>query len=142
MEIRALGMWPAAMKKLDRDLHDGLVLDDLRDLDFHTRSQRNFQASTIPEACLLTTPEVENLTLGDPCVTRIGGCDSFDATTFTQQVFAESGEMPLTPLGEPKILTALKRIFFVSEIYIVFSFQNRIHSAKQCSLFSIWINYL
>ena len=104
MEIRALGMWPAAMKKLDRDLHDGLVLDDLRDLDFHTRSQRNFQASTIPEACLLTTPEVENLTLGDPCVTRIGGCDSFDATTFTQQVFADSGEMPLTPLGEPKIL--------------------------------------
>ena len=113
MEIRALGMWPAAMKKLDRDLHDGLVLDDLRDLDFHTRSQRNFQASTIPEACLLTTPEVENLTLGDPCVTRIGGCDSFDATTFTQQVFAESGEMPLTPLGEPKILTALKRNFFL-----------------------------
>ena len=112
MEIRALGMWPAAMKKLDRDLHDGLVLDDVRDLEFHTRSQGNFQASTIPEACLLTTPEVENLTLGDPCVTRIGGCDSFDATTFTQQVFAESGGMPLTPLGEPKILTALKRNFF------------------------------
>ena len=61
---------------------------------------------------LLTTPEVENLTLGDPCVTRIGGCDSFDATTFTQQVFAESVEMPLTPLGEPKILTALKMNFF------------------------------
>ena len=101
------------MKKLDRDLHDGLVLDDLRDLGFQTRSQRNFQASTIPEAFLLTTPEVENLTLGDPCVTRIGGCDSFDATTFTQQVFAESGEMPLTPLGEPKILTALKRNFFL-----------------------------
>ena len=78
---------------------------------FIREAKKNLQASTTPEACLLTTPEVENLTLGDPCVTRIGGCDSFDATTFTQQVFAESGEMPLTPLGEPKILTALKRSF-------------------------------
>ena len=77
------------------------------------REAKEIQASTIPEACLLTTPEVENLTLGDPCVTRIRGFDSFDATTFTQRVFAESGEMPLTPLGEPKILTALKRIFFL-----------------------------
>ena len=80
-------------------------------LSFLREAKRNFLASTTPEACLLTTPEVENLTLGDPCVTRIGGVDSFDATNFTQQVFAESGEMLLTPLGEPKILTAFKRHF-------------------------------
>ena len=55
VEIGSSLMWPAGMKKLDRDLHDGLVLDDVRDLEFHTRSQGNFQASTIPEACLLTS---------------------------------------------------------------------------------------
>ena len=80
---------------------------------FIREAKRNFQASTTPEAFLLTTPEVENLTLGHPCVTCIGGFDSFDATAFIEQVFAESGEMPLTPLGEPKILTALKRNFFL-----------------------------
>ena len=29
LEIGASGMWLAGMKKLDRSLHDGLVLDDL-----------------------------------------------------------------------------------------------------------------
>ena len=34
LEIGASGLWPPGMKQLDRSTHDGLVLDDLRDLEF------------------------------------------------------------------------------------------------------------
>ena len=42
-EIGSSGMWPAALKKLDRSMHDGLVLDDLRDLEFLAQNQEKLQ---------------------------------------------------------------------------------------------------
>ena len=56
MEIRALGMWPAAMKKLDQDLHDGLVLDDLRDLEFLTRIQKKLPGKYDPRGMFADNP--------------------------------------------------------------------------------------
>ena len=46
VKVSALGMWPAAMKKLGRDLHHGLVLDELRRLEFRARSQEK-----LPDTC-------------------------------------------------------------------------------------------
>ena len=43
VEIGAPCMWPASMKKLDRSVHDGLVLDDVRDLRFLEENQEKLQ---------------------------------------------------------------------------------------------------
>ena len=43
VEIGAQGMWPARMKTLHRSVHDGLVLDDLRDLRFLEDDQEKLQ---------------------------------------------------------------------------------------------------
>ena len=48
VDIGVLGMWPATVKKLDQDLHDGLVLDDLRGLEFFARSQQNLPGKYSP----------------------------------------------------------------------------------------------
>ena len=56
VEIGSSGMWPAAMKKLDRDLHDGVVLDDLRDLDFIARNQETLQGKYNRLVELFNTP--------------------------------------------------------------------------------------
>ena len=56
VEIGASGMWPASMKKLDRNLHDGLVLDDLRDVDFLVRNQEKLQGKYNRPVELFTTP--------------------------------------------------------------------------------------
>ena len=44
------------MKKLDRNLHDGLVLDDVRDLDFLARNQEKLQGKYNRLVELFNTP--------------------------------------------------------------------------------------
>ena len=56
VEIGASGMWPAGMKKLDREVHDGVVLDDLRDLDFLARNQEKLQGKYNRPVELFNTP--------------------------------------------------------------------------------------
>ena len=56
VEIGASGMWPASMKKLDRSVHDGLVLDDLRDVEFLVRNQEKLQGKYNRPVELFTTP--------------------------------------------------------------------------------------
>ena len=56
LEVGASGMWPAGMKKLDRNLHDGLVLDDVRDLDFLARNQEKLQGKYNRLVELFNTP--------------------------------------------------------------------------------------
>ena len=49
-------MWPAQMKKLDRSVHDGLVLDDLRDLRFLQENQEKLQGKYNRPVELFNTP--------------------------------------------------------------------------------------
>ena len=49
-------MWPAGMKKLDREVHDGVVLDDLRDFDFLARNQEKLQGKYNRPVELFNTP--------------------------------------------------------------------------------------
>ena len=56
VEIGAKNMWPAGMKKLDRSLHDGLVLDDLRDLRFLEDNQEKLQGKYNRPVELFNTP--------------------------------------------------------------------------------------
>ena len=56
VEVGASGLWPASMKKLDRDVHDGLVLDDVRDLKFLVDNQEKLQGKYNRPVELFTTP--------------------------------------------------------------------------------------
>ena len=56
VEIGAQCMWPARMKKLDRSVHDGLVLDDLRDLCFLEENQEKLQGKYNRPVELFNTP--------------------------------------------------------------------------------------
>ena len=56
LEVGASSMWPAGMKKLDRDVHDGLVLDDVRDLDFLAQNQEKLQGKYNRPVELFNTP--------------------------------------------------------------------------------------
>ena len=56
VEIGAQCMWPARMKKLDRSVHDGLVLDDLRDLRFLEENQEKLQGKYNRPVELFNTP--------------------------------------------------------------------------------------
>lgn len=56
VEIGAKCMWPAQMKKLDRSVHDGLVLDDLRDLRFLEENQEKLQGKYNRPVELFNTP--------------------------------------------------------------------------------------
>ena len=60
LEIGALGLWPPGMKQLDRAVHDGLVLDDLRDLQFLHDNQENCKGSTTG-LWFCSTPRVASL---------------------------------------------------------------------------------
>ena len=44
------------MKKLDRSIHDGLVIDDLRDVEFLVRNQEKLQGKYNRPVELFTTP--------------------------------------------------------------------------------------
>ena len=56
LEIGALGLWPPGMKQLDRNVHDGLVLDDLRDLEFIGANQEKLQGKYNRPVTLFNTP--------------------------------------------------------------------------------------
>ena len=56
VEIGVKNMWPARMKKLDREVHDGLVLDDLRDLAFLEANQEKLQGKYNRPVELFNTP--------------------------------------------------------------------------------------
>ena len=56
LEIGALGLWPPGMKQLDRRVHDGLVLDDLRDLEFIHANQEKLQGKYNRPVTLFNTP--------------------------------------------------------------------------------------
>ena len=56
LEIGSLGLWPPGMKQLDREVHDGLVLDDLRDLDFLHANQEKLQGKYNRPVTLFNTP--------------------------------------------------------------------------------------
>ena len=56
LEIGALGLWPPGMKQLDRNVHDGLVLDDLRDLHFLHTNQEKLQGKYNRVVTLFNTP--------------------------------------------------------------------------------------
>ena len=56
VEIGSANMWPARMKKLDRSVHDGLVLDDLRDLRFLEDNQEKLQGKYNRPVELFNTP--------------------------------------------------------------------------------------
>ena len=56
VEIGAQCLWPARMKKLDRSVHDGLVLDDLRDLRFLEENQEKLQGKYNRPVELFNTP--------------------------------------------------------------------------------------
>ena len=56
VEIGAQCMWPARMKKLDRSVHDGIVLDDLRDLRFLEDQQEKLQGKYNRPVELFNTP--------------------------------------------------------------------------------------
>ena len=56
LEIGAQGLWPPGMKQLDRSVHDGLVLDDLRDLWFLHENQEKFQGKYNRPITLFNTP--------------------------------------------------------------------------------------
>ena len=56
VEIGAPCMWPASMKKLDRSAHDGLVLDDVRDLRFLEENQEKLQGKYNRPVELFNTP--------------------------------------------------------------------------------------
>ena len=63
LEIGAAGLWPAGIKKPDRSRHDGLVLDDLRDLQLICRNQEKLQGKYNRPVELFNTPG------GEPAVT-------------------------------------------------------------------------
>ena len=56
LELGALGLWPPGMRQLDRDVHDGLVLDDLRDLEFIHANQEKLQGKYNRPVTLFNTP--------------------------------------------------------------------------------------
>ena len=56
LEIGVQGLWPARMKELDRGVHDGLVLDDLRDLNFLHENQEKLQGKYNRPITLFNTP--------------------------------------------------------------------------------------
>ena len=56
LEIGALGLWPPGMRQLDRSVHDGLVLDDLRDLRFLHENQEKLQGKYNRPVTLFNTP--------------------------------------------------------------------------------------
>ena len=56
VEIGCRSIWPAGMKKLDRSMHDGLVLDDVRDLRFLEENQEKLQGKYNRPVELFTTP--------------------------------------------------------------------------------------
>ena len=56
LEIGASGLWPPGMKQLDRAVHDGLVLDDLRDLKFLHDNQEKLQGKYNRPVTLFNTP--------------------------------------------------------------------------------------
>ena len=56
LEIGAQGLWPAGMKQLNREVHDGLVLDDLRDLNFIHENQEKLQGKYNRPVTLFNTP--------------------------------------------------------------------------------------
>ena len=56
LEIGAQGLWPPGMKQLDRAVHDGLVLDDLRDLHFVHANQEKLQGKYDRLVTLFNTP--------------------------------------------------------------------------------------
>ena len=56
LEIGALGLWPPGMRQLDRSVHDGLVLDDLRDLRFLHDNQEKLQGKYNRPVTLFNTP--------------------------------------------------------------------------------------
>ena len=56
LEIGAQGLWPPGMKQLDRAVHDGLVLDDLRDLHFIHANQEKLQGKYNRPVTLFNTP--------------------------------------------------------------------------------------
>ena len=56
LEIGASGLWPPGMKLLDRTVHDGLVLDDLRDLHFLHENQEKLQGKYNRPVTLFNTP--------------------------------------------------------------------------------------
>ena len=48
VKIGALSHFPASMRKLDRRVHDGLVLDDIRDVAFLSQQQEKYKANITP----------------------------------------------------------------------------------------------
>ena len=56
LEIGASGLWPPGMKLLGRNTHDGLVLDDLRDLEFIHANQEKLQGKYNRPVTLFNTP--------------------------------------------------------------------------------------
>ena len=56
LEIGAVGLWPPGMRQLDRTVHDGLVLDDLRDLRFLHEHQEKLQGKYNRPVTLFNTP--------------------------------------------------------------------------------------
>ena len=56
LEVGAKNLWPAGMKKLNRKVHDGLVLDDVRDLNFLADNQEKLQGKYNRPVELFNTP--------------------------------------------------------------------------------------
>ena len=56
VEIGAKRMWPARMKTLDRSVHDGVFLDDIRDLRFLEENQEKLQGKYNRQVELFNTP--------------------------------------------------------------------------------------
>ena len=56
LEVGVKSLWPAGMKLLDRKVHDGLVLDDVRDLNFLADNQEKLQGKYNRPVELFTTP--------------------------------------------------------------------------------------
>ena len=56
LEIGSSGLWPPGMKHLDREVHHGLVLDDLRDLEFLHANQEKLQGKYNRPVTLFNTP--------------------------------------------------------------------------------------
>ena len=56
LEIGSQSLWPPGMKHLDRALHDGLILDDLRDLTFIHENQEKLQGKYNRPVTLFNTP--------------------------------------------------------------------------------------
>ena len=49
LKVGSLQVFPEAMRSFDRRVHDGIILDDVRDLAFLSEQQDKFRASMMPE---------------------------------------------------------------------------------------------